>query len=200
MPEKKTAPEAITELLQRWSQGDSHALNQLVPLVYHDLRKIAANQMRGERPEHTLQPTALANEVYLKLARQPNQKWASRAHFLAVASMAMRQVLVDHARIRNRKKRKRILVPLEDIEVFAAARPAEFLALDDALTKLTATDGRKSQVVELRIFGGLKDQEIAELLGISITTVERDFRFAIAWLRRAMSGKSGTDRKTKKAG
>jgi RNA polymerase sigma factor (TIGR02999 family) len=199
MPEKMAAPGAITELLHRWSEGDEHALDQLVPLVYPELRRMAAYQMRGERSEHTLQPTALANEAYIKLARKPDRKWENRAHFLAVAARAMRQVLIDHARIRNSKKRKVILVPLEGIEAFATSRPAAFLALDEALVALTSDDLRKARVVELRIFGGLKDQEIAELLAISTTTVERDFRFAIAWLKKAMSGKRGTDRKTKKA-
>lgn len=194
------APEAITELLHRWSQGDDHALDQLVPLVYPDLRRMAAFQMRGERPEHTLQTTALVNEAYLKMARNPNQKWASRAHFLAVAARAMRQVLVDHARNRNRGKRKVVLVPLEGVEAFAASRPVEFLALDDALAGLAAGDFRKAQVVELRIFGGMKDAEIAGLLGISTTTVERDFRFAIAQLQRALNHTHGPDRKTKEAG
>jgi RNA polymerase sigma factor (TIGR02999 family) len=193
------APEAITELLHRWSQGDDHALDQLVPMVYPDLRRMAAFQMKGERPEHTLQPTALVNEAYLKLARNPNQKWASRAHFLAVAARAMRQVLVDHARNRNRRKRKVVLVSLEGVEAFAASRPVEFLALDEALAGLAAADFRKAHVVELRIFGGLKDAEIAGLLGISTTTVERDFRFAIAQLQRALNNTHGPDRKTEEA-
>jgi RNA polymerase sigma factor (TIGR02999 family) len=193
------APEVITELLHRWSRGDDHALDQLVPMVYPELRRIAAYQMKGERREHTLQPTALVNEAYVKLARNVNQQWADRAHFLAVAARAMRQVLVDHARNRNRKKRKVELISLEGIEVFAASRPAEFLELDDALTELTASDARKARVVELRMFGGLKDSEIAGLLGISTTTVERDFKFAVAHLKRAMKHQHGPDRKTKAA-
>jgi len=190
-------PEAITELLHRWSQGDEHALDDLVPLVYPDLRRIAAYQMKGERPEHTLQPTALVNEVYLRLSRQPNRKLVNRAHFLAVAARAMRQVLVDHARVRNSKKRKALMVPLEGVDALAHERPAEFLALDEALQKLAATDVRKARVVELRIFGGLKDPEIAALLGVSDRTVERDFRFAVAHLHRAMGSEHGTDRGTK---
>lgn len=191
-------PEAITELLHRWSRGDERALDDLVPLVYPDLRRMAAYQMRGERPEHTLQPTALVNEAYLKLTRQPNRAWVNRAHFLAVAARAMRQVLVDHARVRNCKKRKVLMVTLEDIDAFAVERPAEFLALDEALQKLAATEVRKARVVELRIFGGLKDPEIAALLDVSVTTVERDFRFAVAHLQRVMSSQHGTDRGTKK--
>jgi RNA polymerase sigma factor (TIGR02999 family) len=166
-------------------------------MVYPELKRIAAYQMKGERREHTLQPTALVNEVYLKLARHPNQQWADRAHFLAVAARAMRQVLVDHARNRNRQKRKADLVPFEGIEVFAVTRPAEFLALDEALIELTAGDPRKARVVELRIFGGMKDSEIAGLLAISTTTVERDFKFAVAQLKRAMNHKHGPNRKTK---
>jgi RNA polymerase sigma factor (TIGR02999 family) len=193
------APEVITELLHRWSHGDDHALDQLVPMVYPELRRIAAYQMKAERREHTLQPTALVNEAYVKLARNAKQQWADRAHFLAVAARAMRQVLVDHARNRNRKKRKVELISLEGIEVFAASRPAEFLELDDALTELTASDARKARVVELRMFGGLKDSEIAGLLGISTTTVERDFKFAVAHLKRAMKHQHGPDRKTKTA-
>lgn len=187
--------EEITELLHLWSQGDDHALDKLVPIVYRDLRKIAGYQMRRERPEHTLQPTELVNEAYLKLAGQGKKQWANRAHFLAVAARAMRQVLIDHARKRNRLKRNAEVVALEGIEAFAAVRPAEFLALDDALTKLTASDVRRARVVELRIFGGLTNQEISELLGVSITTVERDFPVAIALLQRTMSGKK-KDRKS----
>lgn len=192
-------PEAITELLHRWSQGDDHALDELVPLVYSDLRRMAAYQLKAERPEHTLQPTALVNEAYFKLSRQPNRKWANRAHFLAVAGRAMRQVLVDHARNRNRRKRKAVMVPLDSVDAFALERPVEFLALDEALVKLTATDVRKARVVELIIFGGLKDPEIAAVLDVSVTTVERDFRLAVAHLHRAMSSSHGTDRGTEEA-
>lgn len=192
-------PEAITKLLNRWSEGDDQALNQLIPLVYPDLRRIAAYHMQGERREHTLQPTALANEAYLKLARSPNRRWENRAHFLAVAARAMRQVLIDHARARNRDKRP-ILIPLEGIEAFAAEKPVDFLLLNEALEKLTVIEARKARVVELRIFGGLKDSEITALLGISNSTVERDFKFGIAHLHRLMSKEDGTDRTAKAAG
>jgi RNA polymerase sigma-70 factor (ECF subfamily) len=189
----------ITELLSRWSGGDDRALDQLVPLVYPELRRIAGYQMKRERPNHTLQPTALINEAYLKLAKQPAYEWANRAHFVAVAARAMRQVLVEHARTRGRKKRNVILVPLEDIEIMAHANPSDFLILDDALTRLATTDVRQARVVELRYFGGLSDREIAELLGVSVSTVERDIKIAVAKLQRALSN-HGAKQKTKAKG
>lgn len=176
----------ITELLSRWSDGDDRALDELVALVYPELRRIARYQMRRERPNHTLQPTALINEAYIKLGKKPDYKWENRAHFVAVAARAMRQVLVEHARNRGRKKRNAIFVPLEDIEILAVTRPTEFLALDDALTQLARTDVRQARVLELRFFGGLSDTEIAELLGVSVTTVGRDFKMAVSKLQRAL--------------
>jgi len=200
MAKKLETPEDVTELLHRWSMGEDSAPDRLIPLVYPELKRIAAYQMRGERHEHTLQPTALANEAYLKLARQPYSKWESRAHFLAVAARAMRQVLVDHARARKRIKRDAILIPLEGVNALAADRPVEFLALDSALKELAVEEVRKARVLELRIFGGLTNPEIAQVMGFSVASAERDYRLAIAMLHRSIGGKNETLRKSKAAG
>jgi len=194
------APEAITALLQRWSEGDDRAVDELVPLVMKDLRRIAQYQMRGERKEHTLQPTALVNEAYVKLAKQKNKNWENRAHFIAVASRAMRQVLVDYARKRNRKLRKVILVPLDSVQALAKERPAKVLALDEALNKFAKEDPRKARMAELRVFGGLSDPEVADLLGVSITTVGRDWKFAKARLRQLMEASDANDQGTTEKG
>jgi len=178
----------ITEVLARWSQGDERALDSLTPLVYQDLRRLAAHLLRGERTGHTLQPTALVNEAYLKLSRQAKAQWQNRAHFFAVAARAMRQILVDYARNHNRDKRGGgvALLPLDEALVFAAERSGDLLSLDEALKRLAALDSRKSRVVELRFFGGLNNEEIAEVLQISPNTVMRDWNMAKAWLRRDM--------------
>lgn len=180
----------ITGILFRWSQGDEHALDKLTPLVYRDLRRIAARLLRGERLGHTLQPTALVNEAYLKLAGQAKAQWQNRTHFFAVAARAMRQILVDHARGHLRAKRGAgvTVLPLEDGLLFAPERSADLLALDQALERLSAIDPRKTRVVELRFFGGLNNDEIAEVLQISPNTVMRDWNMAKAWLRREIDG------------
>jgi RNA polymerase sigma factor (TIGR02999 family) len=180
----------ITGLLVRWGQGDEQALDSLVPLLYNRLRRLAAYLLQGERSGHTLQPTALVNEAYLKLAGQANSPWQNRAHFFAVAGRAMRQILVDYARQRRREKRGGgvSLVPLEEGQGFVAGRSIDLLALDEALDRLAADDKRKALVVELRYFGGLSNQEIAEALQVSVNTVMRDWDFAKAWLSREMSG------------
>jgi RNA polymerase sigma factor (TIGR02999 family) len=199
MAKKSETPEAVTELLHRWSRGEDGALDQLIPLVYPELKRIAAYQMRGERREHTLQPTALANEAYLKLAHGSDAKWESRAHFLAVAARAMRQVLVDYARSRKRIKRDVVLVPLDGVNILAAERPVEFLLLDSALENLTTEDVRKARVLELRIFGGLTNPEIAKVMGFSVASAERDYKVAIALLHRMITGKNEALRKSKTA-
>ncbi len=180
----------ITGLLVRWGQGDDHALDSLVPLVYGRLRRLAAYMLKGERAGHTLQPTALVNEAYLKLAGKEKFQWQNRAHFFAVAARAMRQILVDYARRRDREKRGGgiSLVPLEEGQAVVQALSIDLLALDDALARLAADDKRKALVVELRYFGGLSNEEIAEALQISPNTVMRDWDFAKAWLSREMSG------------
>ena len=186
MPEFNS--QEITGILFRWSQGDEHALDSLTPLVYRDLRRIAARLLRDERSGHTLQPTALVNEAYLKLAGQAKVQWQNRTHFFAVAARAMRQILVDHARGHLRAKRGggESVLPLDEGMLFAPERSADLLALDEALHRLAAIDPRKTKVVELRFFAGLDNEEIAEVLQISPNTVMRDWNMAKAWLRREM--------------
>jgi RNA polymerase sigma factor (TIGR02999 family) len=176
----------ITGLLVRWSQGDDHALDSLTPMVYHDLRRLAAHLLRSERSGHTLQPTALVNEAYVKLSGQSRIQWQNRTHFFAVAARVMRQILVDYARGHQRAKRGggAALLPLDEALVFAPERSADLLVLDQAVDRLAVVDPRKAKVVELRFFGGLNNDEIAEALQISSNTVMRDWNMAKAWLRR----------------
>jgi|SRR5579859_488449 len=183
------SPGQITELLLCWSQGDDRALDRLTPLVYQDLRRLASYFLRGERPGHTLQPTALVHEAYLKLAKPKKLQWQNRTHFYAVAAHVMRQILVDYARRHQRHKRGggASLLPLDEGLVFAPERSAELLALDDSLGRLAAIEPRKALVVELRFFGGLDNQQIAEILNISANTVMRDWNFAKTWLRREIN-------------
>jgi RNA polymerase sigma factor (TIGR02999 family) len=181
--------EQITGLLVRWSQGDDHALDELIPLVYNDLRRMAARRLQNERSGHTLQPTALANEVFLKLDASAKVPWKNRVHFYAVAARAMRQVLVDYARRRRRDKRGGEIdfVHLDEALAFVPERSSELLALDEALHRLAVREPRKARVVELRFFGGLSNQEIAEVLEISSNTVTRDWDYGKAWLHREIS-------------
>lgn len=185
-----SAPANVTQLLAAWCHGDQTAFNQLVPLVHDELRRVARHYMRGERVNHTLQPTALVNEAYLRLIDYRHVEWRNRAHFIAIASQAMRHLLVDHARTKRREKRGggRIFVTLDEAATQAAERSAEVVALDEALARLFTIDERKSRVVELRYFGGLSNEEIAEVLKVSVNTVVRDWSLARAWLRREMSG------------
>jgi RNA polymerase sigma-70 factor, ECF subfamily len=181
--------EQITTLLVRWSQGDEHALDQVIPLVYSRLRRMAAWRMnQGERRGHTLQPSDLVNEAFLKLKASAKVQWQNRVHFYAVASRAMRQVLVDHARKRKAVKREVEMVPLDEAMVLIPERSAELLALDEALKRLATHDSRKARVVELRFFGGLSNEEIGEVLGVSANTAIRDWDYAKAWLTRDMRG------------
>jgi len=175
--------ENITELLGAWSGGDDEALALVTPLVHAELRQIARRHMRGERPDHTLQVTALVNECYLRLADGQHVRWQDRTHFLAWASRVMRRVLVDFARERQAGKRGggAVHVPLDDSRP-APAPDRDLVALDDALAALGDIDERKARVVELRFFGGLSNDEVAGVLGLSAKTVMRDWQLAKAWL------------------
>jgi RNA polymerase sigma factor (TIGR02999 family) len=174
----------VTRLLQAWGQGDRAALDKVTRLVYEELRRLAHRYMSGQRDDHTLQTTALVNEAYLRLAGQHEHRFENRTHFLAVAATAMRQILVDHARSALRQKRGAGAqrVDLEEAAWVSAEPTRELVDLDEALEKLSALDTRKARVVELRYFGGLKHEEIAEVLKISEMTVRRDWTFSRAWL------------------
>lgn len=180
----------VTELLLAWGRGDRSALDELAPLVLHELRRLARLQMRGERHNHTLQTTALVNEAFLRLIDLRSIRWQDRAHFLALSARLMRRILVDYARSRNYQKRGggAATVTLDDVIVSSPERGADLVALDDALEALARIDSRKSQVVELRFFGGLSIEETAEALNVSPETVQRDWRFAKVWLLREISG------------
>ena len=186
-----TVSSDVTRLLVQWSQGNQSALDELTPLVYHELRQRARNYLRHERPDHTLQPTALLHEAYLRMVGDSMPEWQNRSHFFAIASRAMRQILVDHARRRGAGKRGSgvVNVSLEEALAPAQAENSDLLALDEALSKLADFDERKCRIVEMRYFGGCTIEETAEALGISTITVIRETRVAEAWLRRAMLGK-----------
>lgn len=172
----------------QWANGDKRALDDLTPLVYRELRRLAASHLRKERQSHTLQPTALVHEAYLRLVDQKNPSWQNRSHFFGVASQLMRRILVDHARKRHADKRAGQKVSLEDAPSFQKERSRELLALDGALTSLEKLDPRKSRAIELRYFGGLSMDEIAQILDVSAVTVRRDLRMAEAWLNSEMGG------------
>ena len=174
----------LTEILSRWDAADSDARGRLVELVYPHLKRIAKAQMHRERFEHTLQPTALVNEFYLLLARQRDFNYKDRVHFLAVASRAMRRLLIDYARSRNAEKGsgRKIRVPIDSIEFPDLKGPFEILAIDEALQRLAAEDPRMAKVVEFKCYGGLTFVEIAEVLGINERTAKRDWQVARAWL------------------
>ena len=188
MSADETLPTTVTRLLDDVRRGDAAAADQLLPLVYAELRGIAEKQMRGERPDHTLQPTALVHEAYLRLLGGTPIPFESRLHFLRTASQVMRRVLVDHARARNRAKRGDGAINLTLNEAIAGADSdvVELLVVDDALTQLAAAEPRWAQVAELRFFGGLEVPEIAAALGISPATVKRDWQFAKAWLAQVL--------------
>ena len=183
----------ITLLLQRWRAGDQQALDELTSLVSADLRRIAGYLFRGERPWHTLQPTALVNEACMKLSGAAKIDWQDRAHFLAVAAKAMRQVLVEHARRCSREKRKGETIPIDEAMAVTPERSPQVLALDEALNNLAVAYPRAAEVVQARFFGGLNNEEIAEVMKISATTVMRDWNFARAWLRREMKTSGSGD-------
>ena len=181
-------PHEVTELLVAWSEGDRAALDQLTPLVYEELHRLARNHMSRERQGHTLQTSALVNEAYLRLIDQKNVRWQNRAQFFSIASRLMRRILVDYARSHRYAKRGGDMrrVSLDEAAIVAQEPAAELVALDDALKSLAALDPRKCQVVELRFFGGMSVEESAEVLGVSVVTVMRDWSTAKAWLHRAM--------------
>jgi RNA polymerase sigma factor (TIGR02999 family) len=173
-------------LLLAWRNGDRAALDQLMPIVYSELRRLARRQLAGERPCHTLQTTALVNEAYLRLVDQSSFQWQNRAHFFAVAARIMRHILVDYARARHNAKRggRAMKVTLDEAAEISTERATEMVALDDALTALAKFDPRRSQIVELRFFGGLSVEETAEALQVSPGTVMREWTLAKAWLQR----------------
>jgi RNA polymerase sigma factor (TIGR02999 family) len=179
-----TDPGHLTSLLDELRRGNPAAGDELVTLVYPELRRIAGHYMQLERPEHTLRATALVHEVYVRLFGARSAEWQSRAHFFAAVAREMRHILVDHARARQAAKRPdhRMAVALSDVDLAEAERGEDVVALDEALLHLEAVDGRASRVVELRFFGGLTETESAEALGISVSTVKRDWQFARAWL------------------
>ena len=183
-------PAAVTGLLRAWGEGDTKAGDRLMPLVYAELRKRAAAYLRRERPGHTLQPTALVHEAYMRMAGQDRAAWKNRAQFFGVAACMMRRILVDHARALNMAKRtgRLINVELQDDHAVVAAPDIDVLALDEALTRLAAFDARKTAVAELRFFSGLSVEETAQVLGVSVATVEREWQVARAWLYSALKG------------
>jgi RNA polymerase sigma-70 factor, ECF subfamily len=188
MPERPfqaVSPDDVTALLHAWSDGDAGAPDKLMPIVYRELRRLAASQMRGERAGHTLQPTAVVHEAYMKLLDQ-RLPWKDRGHFFGVAARAMRQVLLDYARRKGARKRAGVEVPIENAEPSVSPRVFDLLALDQALHRLAAFDERQARLVELRVFAGLTTSETAKLLDCSPSTVSRDYRHAEAWLRREM--------------
>jgi RNA polymerase sigma-70 factor, ECF subfamily len=182
----------VTELLQAWSAGDEHALQQLIPLVEAELRRLARGYMGRERRGHTLQATALVNEAFVRLVDARRMRWQDRAHFLGISARLMRRVLIDHARSRGYDKRGggANRVTLTDALLVSPARSVDLIALDRALEGLAALDERKARVVELRFFGGLGVEESAEVLGVSTDTIKRDWRFAKLWLLRELEGRA----------
>jgi RNA polymerase sigma factor (TIGR02999 family) len=180
----------VTRLLLDWSKGDGAAFDELVPLVHDELRRLARRYMRRERAGHTLQTTALVNEAYLRLINQGQVEWQNRAHFFAIAARVMRRILVDYARTRGYSKRggNAIHVSFDETAVVSPGAGAEIIAIDEALGDLAAVDPRKGRIVELRFFGGLSIEETAEVMSISPTTVQREWRSAKAWLYYAISG------------
>jgi RNA polymerase sigma factor (TIGR02999 family) len=182
----------ITQLLIDWSKGNEFALEQLMPLVYEELRQMARRYMRRQPSGHTFQTTELIHEAYLKLAGADEQNWQNRAHFFGIASQAMRHILVDYARSKQSQKRGGLQqkITLDETAMVSSKRSDEIVALDDALQQLNQFDERKSRVVELKYFGGLTNEEIAEVLKMSPETVKRDWRFARTWLLRELSGES----------
>ena len=188
MPDSRRSPETpVTDFLRAWSAGDRSALDAVIPLVHAELKRLARRRLAGERPNHTIQPTALVNEAYMRLANERGMKWQDRSHFLAVAAQLMRFILVDHARKRRNQKRggDHEIVAL-DMEV-ADFGAESVLKVDHALSDLAKVDERKARVVEMRVFAGLSVDESARLLGVSVETVGRDWKFARAWLQRELS-------------
>jgi RNA polymerase sigma factor, sigma-70 family/RNA polymerase sigma factor, TIGR02999 family len=182
----------VSRLLAGWGGGDAAALDELIPLVYDELKRLAHYLMRRERPDHTLQATALVDEAYIRLADQKHGQWKNRAQFFSIAAQFMRRILVDHARSHFRAKRGggAHKVALDEVAVLSPERGADVIALDAALERLAAIDPRKSAIVELRYFGGLSVEEAAETMGVSPITIKRDWLVAKAWLRREISNEA----------
>src|SRR6266566_6354896 len=188
MDAPSVSQQRVTDLLVQWGQGDDAALTELTPLVYEELHRIAHRHMKGERPDHTLQTTALVNEAYLRLADQTNPHWQSRAHFFAVAARAMRQILVSYARSNRAQKRGGggARIELDEAAILSPEQSKEIVDLHEALESLGTLDSRKGQVVELKFFGGLNYDEIAEVLKIARRTARRDWEFARLWLYKEL--------------
>ncbi len=185
----------VTQLLLAWGEGDKEALARLVPLVQSELKQIARRYMRRERPDHTLQPTALVNEAYLRLIEGKSVKWQSRAHFFGIAANLMRQILVDNARRHMQLKRggDALRVSLTAAEALGDQKDAGIIALDDALNSLAEFDSRKSKIIELRFFGGLTEEETAEALNMPLRTTQREWRLARAWLFNQLKSKDDSE-------
>jgi RNA polymerase sigma-70 factor (ECF subfamily) len=192
MTMQQPPPGEITRVLAQLKSGDKAAADELLPLVYPHLRRLASYYMRGERKDHTLQATGLVHEAFIRLLKQENLAWEDRNHFFGVAAGLMRRILVDYARAHRAGKRggPEHDLPLDEALVFAAERSSELIALDDALKQLAEWDHRQSQIVELRFFVGLSEDEIAEVLGISVRTVKRDWAAARAWLHTELGADS----------
>ena len=180
----------ITQLLNDYQGGKKNALDELFPLVYGELRKLAANRLRGERSDHTLQPTALVHEAYLRLIEQHSADWQNRAHFFGLAAEMMRRILVNHAVKNNAEKRfgNRTRLVLDEIVDFTNGADVNLILLDEALNKLAEFDPKQAKIVELKFFGGLTNEEIAEVTGVSDSTVKREWRIAKAWLHEQLKG------------
>lgn len=192
-PHDKQASAAVTQLLSRARQGDPSATNELFPLVYEELRVLAAKHMAGERREHTLSPTSLVHEAYLRLVGPSDTSWDNRAHFFGAAAIAIRRILTDHARARARDKRGGGASPvrLEGDSLAGDAETIDHASLDDALTKLATLDPQKARIVELRYYVGLPVEQVAQALGVSQSTIAREWAFARTWLRRELSHSEG---------
>jgi len=184
-----SSPQGVTQLLMDWSNGDRAALDELLPVVYDELRRVADGFLRRERPSHTLQPTALVHEAYLRLIDQQSVNWQNRAQFFGIAAQMMRRILINHAEGRHAEKRggHAPRVSLDEAVSFFEERDINLVALDEALNALAALDSQQSQIVELRFFGGLTVEEVAEVLGLSPATVKREWGSAKLWLRRQLN-------------
>lgn len=195
---KPSSPKEVTQLLLDWTDGDKMALDKLIPLVEAELRRRARNYMRGERVNHTLQPTALINEAYLRLIDYTSIRWQDRVHFFAVCADLMRRILVEHARRRLAAKRGGLVkvVGLDDESAVSQQKDIELLALDEALAKLEVIDPRRAQIVKLRFLGGLKNEEIAEELGVATDTIRRQWNSAKAWLHHEITRGSDEQSRT----
>ena len=195
MENEPRAGSDVTQLLEAVSKGEPRALNELLPLVHAELRRQAARYLRRERQNHTLQPTALVNEAFLKLVEQRNVRWQNRAHFFGVAAQSMRRVLIDHARTQKRLKRggPKHQVTLDDAMIRTEGRSIDVLALDQALDRLAVIDERQARIVELRFFGGLSVEETGEVVGLSPATIKREWSMAKAWLHSELKSLASGD-------